>query len=346
MKTKITITLFIALFYSALGFGQLIGEKGELRVGQGINSPNGQYRLQLQTDGNLVIYKKVGNQFSEPIWSTNTHDKTASILKNQEDGNLVLYGSNNNVLFSTSTHNFPHTRLQFQNDGNLVIYGWGDENIPVWASMQGHLEEHKRIRELNFSEIKMPRKEIYELGNDRGWKRVNVSVNGNGYLYLSGTLYNKRKTGFHSRIKAIIKDEQGKNIAEIFSPPYAINGEDLDGRTEHRNVSERIKLNNRVMRKIMAVGKSIEVHYERVRKDITIPSPQPLSGRYTVKKQGDNIIVTSKRNVTFRVHEKNTYVPYYQVITNSTKNLILSKNQWAEVWINGKLYFDEKLVNF
>ena len=61
-----------------------------LTPGQSIFSPNGLYRLTLQTDGNLVLYQE--NLPGETgLWSTRTNGQTAGSVFFQTDGHLVVY---------------------------------------------------------------------------------------------------------------------------------------------------------------------------------------------------------------------------------------------------------------
>jgi hypothetical protein len=98
-------------------------------VGDSLQSVNQNFSLQLQTDGNLVLYEEGGGA----IWSTNTNGKHAEYLVLQVDGNLVLYGENGSVLWSSETAGQIGGKYHFQlnDDGNLVITNNG---IPIWAS--------------------------------------------------------------------------------------------------------------------------------------------------------------------------------------------------------------------
>ena len=107
-------------------------------------SPNGIYRLYLQSDGMLVIYKKKPNL----TLLTFVHILSLSPIKQSKDltislklilennGNLVLYYYHNdrpNSLFlisSTKTEGKGGNKVVLQDDGNLVIYN----NTPVWSS--------------------------------------------------------------------------------------------------------------------------------------------------------------------------------------------------------------------
>lgn len=81
-----------------------------------IRSLDKRYTLNLQSDGNLVIYKR-----DKPVWSSKTNGKAVKSLVFQKDGNFVLYGYEG-AIWSSNTANKNGTQLVLQNDGNLVIY--------------------------------------------------------------------------------------------------------------------------------------------------------------------------------------------------------------------------------
>lgn len=106
-----------------------------LRPGHMLRSDNLQYRLVMQTDGNLVEYKG-----PTAMWQsyTNNHPGAFAIL--QKDGNFVVY-SGKTALFNTKTYEGggPDNRLVMQSDGNVVIYNgtkplwWTDRPPPTLA---------------------------------------------------------------------------------------------------------------------------------------------------------------------------------------------------------------------
>lgn len=85
------------------------------------------YRLEFQTDGNLVLYNSSG----KVIWATGTEGRAAT-LQVQGDGNVVLYDTNNRPIWTTDTERNSGAFLSVQTDGNLVVYR-GDGR-PIWAS--------------------------------------------------------------------------------------------------------------------------------------------------------------------------------------------------------------------
>ncbi|MGY0039749.1 hypothetical protein [Pedobacter sp. NJ-S-72] len=101
-----------------------------LTVGQNVYSPNRQYYLTLQTDGNLVLYRADGLA----VWYSNTNNTSpvpAQSLFFQTDGNLVLYvgfGDNPNSTWSSKRYATNGETLgdnayyALEDNGNLVLY--------------------------------------------------------------------------------------------------------------------------------------------------------------------------------------------------------------------------------
>lgn len=94
-------------------------------------SENKRYRLSLQNDGNLVLYRGDGVT-SVSRWATGTNGKAVEKAVFQNDGNLVLYGYNGRPIWASNSNGKGGHYLFMQNDGNLVIYS--TINKPIWAS--------------------------------------------------------------------------------------------------------------------------------------------------------------------------------------------------------------------
>lgn len=95
-----------------------------LKPGQALYSYNRLYRVQMQSDGNLVLVKG-----KTPLWSTRTISKGAFATM-QTDGNFVVYSAAKKALWHSATTRRGSV-LQMQNDGNLVIvYG----RTPIWST--------------------------------------------------------------------------------------------------------------------------------------------------------------------------------------------------------------------
>ncbi|MHA3700962.1 transglycosylase family protein [Jatrophihabitans sp. YIM 134969] len=76
----------------------VVGTGAALRPGQSVYSKDLQYRLSLQTDGNLVLYSTT----KAVVWTTSTRG-TMQALTMQTDGNLVLRTTAGAVAFQTRT---------------------------------------------------------------------------------------------------------------------------------------------------------------------------------------------------------------------------------------------------
>lgn len=86
-----------------------------LNNGQNLYSPDGRFRLAMQSDGNLVLYYG-----TSVLWASMTFG-SGHFMSFQADGNLVIYNASAAV-WSTGTDGHPGAELKLQNDGNLVIY--------------------------------------------------------------------------------------------------------------------------------------------------------------------------------------------------------------------------------
>ncbi len=92
-----------------------------------LTSPDRQHRLVAQSDGNVVLYGP-GDQV---VWNTGTGGGSDRRLVLQDDGNLVVYRSGGQALWATNRYG-AGSRLVLQDDGNLVVYR-GDGSVS-WAS--------------------------------------------------------------------------------------------------------------------------------------------------------------------------------------------------------------------
>jgi predicted lipoprotein with Yx(FWY)xxD motif len=106
--------------------------KGQtMRPGQYRSSRNGQYRLQQQADGNLVL---VHTQRGA-IWSTNTAGNAGARTILQRDGNFVLQDTGNRAIFSANTHGTTASFVIVQDDGNVVLYDAAKKAL--WSTKTG-----------------------------------------------------------------------------------------------------------------------------------------------------------------------------------------------------------------
>ncbi|WP_163988721.1 S8 family serine peptidase [Pyxidicoccus caerfyrddinensis] len=84
--------------------------------GRTLYSCAGNVRVTHQTDGNVVVYDRLG-----AIWNTQTWSTSTSTFIMQTDGNLVLYTGTGSPLWYTSTGGNPGAYLEMRDDCNLVM---------------------------------------------------------------------------------------------------------------------------------------------------------------------------------------------------------------------------------
>lgn len=128
MKTLfISITLSVLLF-SNVASGQLfVLRPGQsIPVGQNIRAGNGPFTLDMQKDGNLVLYKNAHGMhgegsFKTPLWATNTDGQTVISCVFQRDGNFVLYASGNRAIWASNTDGQGGMLIQIDNHGQLIM---------------------------------------------------------------------------------------------------------------------------------------------------------------------------------------------------------------------------------
>lgn len=110
-----------------------------LQAGESQFSPDGQYKLIMQPDGNLVVYK-IENGKETPIFASGTYVNPNGTPNPyglgvghravmQTDGNLVVYDQAGKALWASDTAGEKNAQFAIQNDGNIVIYGAAG---PVW----------------------------------------------------------------------------------------------------------------------------------------------------------------------------------------------------------------------
>ena len=124
---------------------------GLLRPGEGLwldnqeaTSCDGTFKLRLETNGNLNLYKRVTVVQSRPfplpplisyrfdvVWSSGTPDVLGSMLIMRSDGNLVLYNAMEAPLWSSNTAGWPGAVAEIRNDGGGLLVSHGGQVI--WA---------------------------------------------------------------------------------------------------------------------------------------------------------------------------------------------------------------------
>ena len=106
----------------------------QLGIGAALQSSNKRFRLDMQSDGNLVLYKEPEHR---PIWHTDTVGKGGFRANLQHDGNFVVYTESSVPIWNSRTQDIRTNYLMLQDDGNLVIYAkdhFGRMNpLPEWS---------------------------------------------------------------------------------------------------------------------------------------------------------------------------------------------------------------------
>jgi len=97
----------------------------QLRSGSRLVSANGRYELDMQGDGNLVLYSR-----GHALWKSDTADHPGDYATMQGDGNFVIYQAHR-AIWSSGTSRDGNGRyyLLLQNDGSLAIFSPADKSI-------------------------------------------------------------------------------------------------------------------------------------------------------------------------------------------------------------------------
>ncbi|NP_001134458.1 mannose-specific lectin isoform X1 [Salmo salar] len=100
-----------------------------LLKGDYLLSNNGQFKAIFQTDGNFVLYG-----WGRVVWASNTVNKDAQRLILQQDGNLVIYTTQDHPIWASHTarcNNRQRGHLTLTDKGTLELYG--DREV-IWKS--------------------------------------------------------------------------------------------------------------------------------------------------------------------------------------------------------------------
>ncbi|MCG8668827.1 MAG: PA14 domain-containing protein [Pseudomonadales bacterium] len=103
-----------------------------LNLGEYLESNNGNYRLSMQSDGNLVLRDWNSR---EALWSSRTHDQGGDRTSMQSDGNLVVYTASGTPLWASDTDGSGARYVMVHNSGNMALYTSNDEM--VWQTETG-----------------------------------------------------------------------------------------------------------------------------------------------------------------------------------------------------------------
>ncbi|GBD86236.1 D-mannose binding lectin [bacterium BMS3Abin03] len=137
MKIK-CVFLFMAIFTFATStvFGQgkpnTLESNYYLPPGTQLVSPNGEYTLIYQDDGNLVLYRKD----KKVIWASNT-DNTGKpgMASMDSDGNFVVYNADEEVVWASETgNNGPNCIVELNDNGEFEVIKKGSIDEVLYSS--------------------------------------------------------------------------------------------------------------------------------------------------------------------------------------------------------------------
>jgi hypothetical protein len=92
-------------------------------------SNNGQFHLEYQPDGNLVLY----TADNMPYFASNTPGTSVGFTVMQDDGNLVVYDGTDTPIWASGTWGNPGAFLTLSDDGSLNIIS-GDGSTLLWTT--------------------------------------------------------------------------------------------------------------------------------------------------------------------------------------------------------------------
>jgi len=104
------------------GLKSYLGAGENIPIGARLVSRSGDFTLEMQPDGNLVVYyARAAGVYMAAQWATQTNGQRITRCEMQPDGNFVLYDGSAPV-FTTNTNGNPGACAGIQDDGSFVIY--------------------------------------------------------------------------------------------------------------------------------------------------------------------------------------------------------------------------------
>lgn len=113
-----------------------------LQPNRSITSANGRFELVMQSDGNLVDYRRQGKRV---LWESGTSGNFGAYVVMQSDGDLVVYphgktapapGQPTSALWSSGTYGHVGASANLLNNGDLIVRSAGN-HATVWQAIAG-----------------------------------------------------------------------------------------------------------------------------------------------------------------------------------------------------------------
>jgi len=140
INIRLLLTAVVAALVSVLGLSLVTASSASASIhqyqmdpgdslsdGQGLWSADGQFVGHMDGDGHFEVWVASGDKYA----TIGTSGYPDSIIKMQDDGNLVIIAPGNVPIWSSGTDGHPGTVLQLQNDGALVLYAPGHVALKV-----------------------------------------------------------------------------------------------------------------------------------------------------------------------------------------------------------------------
>ncbi|GIG30834.1 hypothetical protein [Cellulomonas marina] len=177
--------------------------------------------LEMQGDGNLVLYARLYNEVDVPLWQSGTAGHAGAYAAVQTDGNVVVYAADGiTALWQSGTAGRPGAVLLVQGDANVVVLD--DTGAAGWQSGTALLRDH-----LEGEDVLLPGQDLQSQAESAvgtlapvpGPARLVMQTDGNLVAYDEGRAYWQSGTAGHPG--AYLAQQADENLV-VYAP---------DGRT-------------------------------------------------------------------------------------------------------------------
>ena len=183
-KTIFRVALLLTCSISAFAQSSLVARPNadvQMTADKRLVSPNGQFTLVLQGDGNAVIYKSscIGKVECH-IWQSGTAGKSTNpLLVMQGDGNFVIYDGSQTAgkdIYSIGPSGQSTYLLLLQDEGNLVVY---TSERAVWSTLTGKISNEPKPQDCGGNDLQKLACDINKAATRSGFGAI---LDGSRYL--------------------------------------------------------------------------------------------------------------------------------------------------------------------